>query len=202
MSIYGCPTIQHEWRLWCKKIKKKLLPRRLAGRLQKNELKKDWLRKMLQKVEYRNEQVSRIERGTVSQCRQAGWTRWDFECGTDELLIESRLRSMDHAKYLYELFERLNEQDKALLLHLMTTLAERLGPDNSCPISWHRTRKNGCSKIRVIPKIGDRWNPVFQYCASCLIHWVILIELEIRTSEKEPPSRYADEHAGNGSSKC
>ena len=74
-----------------------------------------------EKLNIGNEAVSRIERGTVIP--------------NVVRLIESRLRSMDHAKYLYELFERLNEQDKALLLHLMTTLAERLGPDNSCPIS-------------------------------------------------------------------
>ena len=89
-----------------------------------------------EKLNIGNEAVSRIERGTVipNVVRLVELAEI-FECGTDELLIESRLRSMDHAKYLYELFERLNEQDKALLLHLMTTLAERLGPDNSCPIS-------------------------------------------------------------------
>lgn len=89
-----------------------------------------------EKLNIGNEAVSRIERGTVipNVVRLVELAEI-FECGTDELLIESRLRSMDHAKYLYELFERLNEQDKALLLHLMTTLAERLDPDNSCPIS-------------------------------------------------------------------
>lgn len=84
-----------------------------------------------EKLNIGNEAVSRIERGTVipNVVRLVELAEI-FECETDELLIESRLRSMDHAKYLYELFERLNEQDKALLLHLMTTLAERLGPDN------------------------------------------------------------------------
>lgn len=80
-----------------------------------------------EKLNIGNEAVSRIERGTVIPNVVRLVEMADiFECATDELLIKSRLRSMDNAKYLYDIFVRLKEEDRIMLLEIMTNLAERL----------------------------------------------------------------------------
>lgn len=84
-----------------------------------------------EKLNIGNEAVSRIERGTVipNVIRLVELAEI-FECGTDELLMESSLRSVDNARYLHELFEKLSEQDKIFLLDMMTALATRFSNSN------------------------------------------------------------------------
>ena len=69
------------------------------------------------------EAVSRIERGKQSP-------RISFDCETDELLMNAALRSADHARHLQELFGPLSEQDRVLLMNIVTALAERLRKDD------------------------------------------------------------------------
>lgn len=52
-----------------------------------------------------------------------------FDCETDELLMNAALRSADHARHLQELFGPLSEQDRVLLMNIVTALAERLRKD-------------------------------------------------------------------------
>ncbi len=84
-----------------------------------------------EKLNIGNEAVSRIERGTVipNVIRLVELAEI-FECGTDELLMGSSLRSVDNARYLHELFDKLSEQDKIFLLDMMTALATRFSNSN------------------------------------------------------------------------
>lgn len=43
--------------------------------------------------------------------------------------MNAALRPADHARHLQELFEPLSEQDRVLLMNIVTALAERLCKD-------------------------------------------------------------------------
>lgn len=80
-----------------------------------------------EKLNIGNEAVSRIERGTVipNVIRLVELAEI-FGCGTDELLMEASPRAMDNAKYLYELLEKLSDDDKVFLQEMMVSLAKKL----------------------------------------------------------------------------
>ena len=83
--------------------------------------------KRCRKVEYWQWSVSRIERGTViPNIIRLVELAEIFGCGTDELLMEASPRAMDNAKYLYELLEKLSDDDKVFLQEMMVSLAKKL----------------------------------------------------------------------------
>ncbi len=80
-----------------------------------------------EKLNIGNEAVSRIERGTViPNIIRLVELAEIFGCGTDELLMEASPRAMDNAKYLYELLEKLSDDDKVFLQEMMVSLAKKL----------------------------------------------------------------------------
>ena len=76
------------------------------------------------------EAVSRIERGIVTpNIVRLVELAEIFDCEIDELLMNATLRQVDHARHFQELFEPLSEQDRVLLMNIVTGLVERLRKD-------------------------------------------------------------------------
>ncbi len=73
------------------------------------------------------EAVSRIERGVVMPTIARLSELADiFECGIDELLIETSNRSEDQADYLASLLAKLGDSDRAMIVEIVEKLSSRL----------------------------------------------------------------------------
>ena len=87
--------------------------------------------KVAEKLNIGYEAVSRIERGTVvPNIVRLVELAEIFGCGTDELLTDAALSPADDAHRIQALFEPLSEQDRAFLMDMMVSLAEKLGADD------------------------------------------------------------------------
>lgn len=73
------------------------------------------------------EAVSRIERGiTIPTIIRLGELSDIFDCGIDDLLIESSNRPNDQAKSIQKMLEKLTDKDRSMVMDTLQKLYERM----------------------------------------------------------------------------
>ncbi len=126
-------TIQHEWEVSMREKREKAIAQAVGKAIAKKRIEKGLTQEnVAEKLNIGYEAVSRIERGIVTpNIVRLVELAEIFDCEMDELLMNAALRPADHARHLQELFEPLSEQDRVLLMNIVTSLAERLRKDGS-----------------------------------------------------------------------
>jgi transcriptional regulator with XRE-family HTH domain len=73
------------------------------------------------------EAVSRMERGiTIPTVTRLAELAEIFQCGIDELLVESSTRTSDQAEHIASMLMTLPEADRAMLVEVVNKICERL----------------------------------------------------------------------------